>query len=425
MKVLLCHTRYLQRGGEDCSFEEERDLLRAGGHDVLEYLRTNEDMQAMGSLRAATTTVWNRRAARDVAALVQRERPAVVHVTNSFPLLSPAVCRVARRHGAAVVQALRNYRLLCAGSYLMRDGRPCEDCVGRAVPWPAVRHGCYRDSKAATAAVAAMQVTHRLLGTWRRHVDAFFTLTEFARSRFLAAGFPAERVHVKYNCVSPDPGPGQGGAGVVFVGRLSPEKGIRTMLAAWRQFASLPALTVIGAGPLAGEVASAAAEDPRIEWLGELPSAEVHRRIGAARALLIASEWYETFGRTIAEAFAAGTPVVASALGAMQELVADRSIGWQFAPGDAVDLARAVAQAADCPPAEYAAMRLAARREYEAKYTPQRNYRRLIEIYDVASQRRAAQFADEKSSAGVAIPRSPVPTACGSVSKPHLARSPQ
>ena len=138
MKILLCHSYYTQRGGEDRSFEEERELLQANGHQVIEYVRRNEELVGVGGVKAALTTLWNRQAARDVAQLIRAHHPDVLHATNTFPLISPSVCDVAHRAGVAVVQALRNYRLLCANSYLMRDGRPCEECVGRTIPWPAV-----------------------------------------------------------------------------------------------------------------------------------------------------------------------------------------------------------------------------------------------------------------------------------------------
>ncbi|HEX6962805.1 MAG TPA: glycosyltransferase [Lacipirellula sp.] len=385
MKVLLCHTYYMQRGGEDRSFEEERELLLAHGHRVVEYVRRNDELAAMNPLAAAKKTLWNGAAGRDVAELIRRERPDVLHATNTFPLISPAVCHVAHRHGVAVVQALRNYRLLCANSYLMRDGRPCEACVGRTIPWPAIRHGCYRDSAAATAVVAGMQMLHRTLGVWRRKVDAFFTLTHFAREKFVSAGLPPERIHVKYNSVS-EPGrlgPGDGGY-LVFAGRLSPEKGVATLLEAWKQDASLPSLKVAGDGPLAPAVQAAAAADSRIQWLGQVPTAQVSRVIGGATALVMPSVWYETFGRTIAEAFAAGTPVIASNLGAMAELVAHGRTGRLFEPGSAAALAAQVRRLAMTSPAELTAMRAAARREYQSRYTPEHNYARLLDIYEMA-----------------------------------------
>ncbi len=404
MKILLCHSYYTQRGGEDRSFEEERELLQANGRQVIEYVRRNEELVGAGGVKAALTTLWNRQAARDVAELIRAHRPDVLHATNTFPLISPSVCDVAHRAGVAVVQALRNYRLLCANSYLMRDGHPCEQCVGRAIPWPAVRHRCYRDSAAASAVVGAMQVAHRARGVWRNRVDAFFTLTEFARQKFVDAGLPAERVHVKYNSVSPDPGLGAGVGGyVALVGRLSPEKGIATALAAWELDATLPSLVVVGDGPLKSQVEAAAARDPRISCLGELSNAEAQRVIGNAAALLMPSLWYETFGRTIAEAYATGTPVVASRLGAMAELVDDGVTGELFTAGDPTDLAAKVLPITSASAAERDAMRTAARRAYERRFLPHHNYTRLLEIYaialEAAQQRRAAAKGSANNAA--------------------------
>ena len=403
MKVLLCHSYYTQRGGEDRSFEEERELLQANGNEVIEYVRSNEELLGRGKFASAATTLWNRQAGREVAALIERHRPDVLHATNTFPLISPSVCDVAHRAGVAVVQALRNYRLLCANSYLMRDGQPCEACVGKTVPLPAIQHRCYRDSAAASAVVAAMQVYHRTVGVWRNRVDTFFTLTQFARQKFVDAGLPANRIHVKYNSVSPDPGVGDGNGGyAVFVGRLSPEKGVGTVLAAWQANRELPPLVIVGDGPLRGEVDAAASRDARITVRGELSNAEAQRVIGAASLLVMPSLWYETFGRTIAEAYATGTPVVASRLGAMAELVEEDIAGKLFAPGDAADLARQVAALTSLPAEERAAMRRRARQAYEQQFTPAHNYRRLLEIYDLAlasaSARRGAPASTARSA---------------------------
>ena len=410
MKVLLCHAYYTQRGGEDRSFEDERELLAAHGHRVIEYVRQNDELTRMNGIRAAAATLWNRRAAREVAAVIHHEQPDVVHCTNTFPLISPAVCHAAHRAGVAVVQALRNYRLLCAGAYLMREGRPCEDCLGRTIPWPAVVHRCYRDSAAASAAVAAMQMLHRAVGTWRNKVDAFFTLTEFARQKFVDAGFPADRLHVKYNCVHPDPGVGRGnGNYVVMAARLSPEKGVATLLDAWRRYPDLPPLKILGDGPLAADVQAAAASDSRIEWLGQQDAATVHNTIATATMLLVPSVWYETFGRTIAEAYAAGTPVIASRLGAMSELVDEGVSGWLFEPANADDFAAKVRAAAAMPADQRLAFRQSARAAYERQFTPAQNYDRLMEIYDIALRAAALRTARRRSACSVQPATAPTP----------------
>jgi glycosyltransferase involved in cell wall biosynthesis len=236
-----------------------------------------------------------------------------------------------------------------------------------------------------------MQLVHRTLGKWMSTVDAFFTITEFAKTRFVAGGFPAERIFVKANSVA-DPGVGAGaGQYAIFVGRLSPEKGISTLLEAWRKDSTLPRLVIVGQGPLAGEVQSAAADDSRIEWKGQLPHPEVLRLIGDAGVLVMPSLWYETFGRSIVEAFAAGTPAIVSRLGAMAELVEHDRTGWRFEPGDARDLAAKVRAAMTLPTAERAVLRAAARAEYERRFTTERNYRRLLQIYDAALEHKAAR----------------------------------
>ena len=388
MKILLCHNFYQQPGGEDQCFEAEARLLEAGGHEVARCTAHNDAINGMGRLDAARRTFWNAETYARVRALVRRERPAVMHCTNTFPLLSPAAYYAARAEGVPVVQALHNYRLLCPNALFLRDGRVCEDCLHRPLAWPAVLHGCYRGDRAATAVVAAMTAGHRMLRTWSRAVDLYYTPSEFARRKFLQAGMAADRIAVKPNFVAPDPGPGTGRGGyVVFVGRLSPEKGLDVLLGAWARMGRPVRLRVVGDGPLADVVRAACSRDPRIEWQGWRPAEEVLSIVGEAACLVMPSTWYETFGRTIIEAFARGTPVVASRLGAMAELVDDGRTGRLFTPGDAADLAAKV-QRLLADPAGLGRMREAARREYEGKYTADINYRLLLTIYERAVRRR-------------------------------------
>lgn len=378
MKVLLCHNYYQQRGGEDESFEAEARALEEFGHEVVRYTRHNDAIDGMGRVEVAANTLWSKQTYAELRRLVRRERPAVMHCTNTFPLISPAAYSAARAEGVPVVQSLRNYRLLCPGALFLRDGKVCEDCLGKSVPWPGVRHGCYRDSRAASTVVASLTTLHRGLGTWRRDVTLYFTLTEFARRKFVEGGLPADRIVVKPNCVNPDPGPGTGRGGyAVFAGRLSPEKGIDTLLAAWQQLKRPVPLKVVGDGPLADRVKAAAAANPNVEYLGRRPLRELLDVIGEAACLVMPSVWYETFGRTIIEAYAKGTPAIASRLGAMAELVDEGRTGLLFAAGDAADLAAAVDRLMVDP----ARMRLAARREFEDKYTAASNYQQLMAIY--------------------------------------------
>lgn len=385
MRVLLCHSYYQRRGGEDCVYEEERDLLAAAGHEIIEYSRENREMASDSTVSMARKTLWNRDTASEVRQLIERHRPDVFHVTNSFPLISPSVLREAHKQGVAVVQALQNYRLICPGAYLMRDNRPCHDCLDKTIPWPAIRHRCYRDSLAASTAVTSMVVLHRALGTWRKHVDLFITPTEFSRQRLIEGGFPAEKVAVKFNTVTPTPPVGTGERQhVVFVGRLSPEKGISTLLDAWNLDPQLPPLKIIGDGPLASQVEKVSKQDARIEWLGHLDLSELHPLVGSAKALIMPSVWYETFGRTTIEAFASGTPVIASNLGAMQELVVEGHTGHLFEPGNANDLREKLHKFLALSPETHQEMRDAARSQFEANFTAEQNIQRLLEIYELA-----------------------------------------
>ena len=334
MKVLLCHNYYQIRGGEDLSFEDEGRLLEEHGHQVLRFTRRNDEITSLGAVAVSLKAVWNQGIYREVRALLRRERPEVVHCTNTFPLLSPSLYYAAAAERIPVVQSLRNYRLACLNSYLMRSGKVCESCIGRSIPWPGIVHACYRDQRLASTAVAAMLSVHRALGSWKKRVAVFYTPSRFARDKLVEAGLPAERLLVKQNFVHPDPGAGRGNGGyALFAGRLSAEKGVQLLLDAWRRLPEPIPLRIVGEGPLAEQVRSAAAESSWIEYLGPRSQGEVLELMGDAAFVVVSSTWYETFGRIIIEAYAKGTPVVAARLGTMAELVRPGHTGWLFETG--------------------------------------------------------------------------------------------
>lgn len=381
MKVLLCHNFYQLPGGEDGVFADEGDLLRTYGHEVLEYTKHNDAIKEMSRIGAAARTIWNRQTYRELQTLIRQERPDVMHCTNVFPLISPSAYYAARDLGVPVIQSLHNYRLLCPNALCLRDGKVCEDCVGRIIAWPAVRHACYRNSRSASATVALMQMFHRSKKTWIKAVDRYIALTQFGRDKFISAGIPAERIDVKANFVRHDPGVGTGsGNYLVFVGRLSHEKGIATLLDAWSQLKEPVALKIVGDGPMADVVRSAAESDARIEWLGWRSPDEVLAIIGEASAMVLPSTTYEAFARTITEAFAAGTPVIASRHGAMAELITPDRTGAHFNVGCAADLAATVADLFH-DRVRLQQMRNFTRQEFEEKFTASRNYKCLMSIY--------------------------------------------
>ena len=392
MKVLFCHNFYQQPGGEDLCFAAEASLLESHGHHVLRFIRHNDTINRMGRFEVARRTIWNSDTFHELRELIRRERPAVIHCTNVFPLISPAAYYAARAEGVPIVQSLQNYRLFCLNACFLRNDRVCEDCLGKRIPWPGVLHGCYRSSRAASTVAAAMLSVHRAMRTWTRMVDRYFTLTEFSRRKFIEGGLPAWQVAVKPNFIHPDPGPGSGQGGyAVFIGRLSPEKGIQTLLSAWSQLGGRLPLKIIGDGPLAESVKAAANQTAGIDWLGRRQPQQVLALLGEAVCLVMPSIVYETFGRTIMEAYAKGTPVVASRLGAMAELVHDGRTGLLFEPGNVADLALKVQSLLDNPERSIG-MRRAARREYEIKYTAETNYEMMMAIYAeaAAAHRRVA-----------------------------------
>ncbi len=382
MRILVLHTHYRQPGGEDRSVAAEVALLREKGHPVREVWFHNRDMEALPRWKQAGYTVWNPEAYRRVRREVERFRPDVVHVHNTFPLASPAVVRAASDAGVPVVMSLRNYRMMCVNAMFFRKGQVCEACMG-GLPWRGVVYGCYRNSRLASGVVAGMLAVHRWIGTWER-VSRFIALTQFARSKFIEAGFPPSRVVVKPNFVYPDPGPGKGQGGyALFVGRLAPEKGVDTLLQAWKRISHPIPLRVVGEGPLRDRVREAARRDSRIHWMGPREHREVLDLMGDAAFLIFPSRLYETFGRVAVEAFARGTPVVASRIGAVAEITVHGRTGRLFRPGDPEDLAAQVTWMMEHP-AEVRNMRQEARAEYERKYTAERNYAMLMDIYHEA-----------------------------------------
>lgn len=384
MKILLVHNTYQQPGGEDVVFRQEQELLRRAGHHVVTYCRSNWEIARLKHVALLARMVWAPDTKHEITNLIHREKPDLAHVHNTFLMVSPSVYTACKRTGTPVVQTLHNYRLFCPAANFYRSGHACEECVERGL-FRSVYYGCYRQSRAQTGGVALMLQVHRLLRTSARLVDAFIALTEFARQKFIACGLPPERIISKPNFVYPDPGEqlSNGRQHALFVGRLSAEKGLNTLMAAWGLLGNRVPLKVIGDGPPAGQLAAHAGWNGlrSVCFEGRLGRAEASQAIKGARFLILPSECYENFPMSIAEAFACGVPVICSRLGAMQEIVADGRTGLHFTPGDPNDLAAKI-EWAWTHPDEMAAMGRAARAEYEAKYTAERNYQMLMRIYE-------------------------------------------
>lgn len=381
MRILIVHNSYQHRGGEDEVVDAESDLLSSRGHVVERYVRNNCEVAGISGAALAGQTLWSPRTSREVERAVRRFLPDVIHVHNTVPLISPSIYWAAQCTGVPVVQTLHNFRLMCLNALFLREGRVCEDCMGR-LPWRGMLRGCYRSSRAASTVLGGMLALHRGLGTYQNRVARYIALNEFCRAKFIEGGLPAERVVVKPNFVDwrvDDHGQlpmGSAGtrSGFLFVGRLSFEKGVSTL--AHAMAGSDVKMRIAGDGPEAALLDGVVG----ITRLGKLPPERVREEMIGATALVVPSVWYENFPRTIVEAFACGLPVIASRIGALAHIVRDGQTGLLFEPSDPRDLAEKMAWA-DAHQDQMAAMGVNARAQYEAEFCSDANYRRLMEIY--------------------------------------------
>jgi glycosyltransferase involved in cell wall biosynthesis len=388
MKILAVHNYYQLGGGEDTAYEHEVALLRRHGHEVNTYERSNKETQSLSPLQKsglAINTVWSQSSNLEIAALLSKHNPDLVHFHNTHLMISPSAYYACKDAGIPVVQSLDNPRLICPAATLYRDGHVCHDCVGKTPPWPGVLHACYRDSRTQTAVVAAMLTTHRLLGTWQHLVDRYLVATDFYRDLFIEGGLPADKLLLKPHFVDPDPGARTDASGdyALFIGRLDPEKGIRLMLEAWDSLADIP-LKIRGEGPLLADVQTAAASNANIAHVPRLSVVELTALVKGARFLVWPSQGhYETFGFVAAEAFACGLPVITSNAGVMREMVQDEVNGLLFDQESPADFAAKVRWAWEHPK-EMAALGRQSRSTYETRYSADATYPQLIAAYESA-----------------------------------------
>ncbi len=382
MRILIAHNRYKILGGEETVVNAEAELLRSHGHEVRLLVRDNHDLDSMNALGAAATAVWSRRTSAEIQALHRQFKPELLHVHNSFPLISPSVYWSAAALGIPVVKTLHNFRLVCVQGSLLRGDQVCHKCIDGLPVWGAV-HRCYRDSAAQSMISTTVHLSHRILGTYARKIDRFIVMSRFARRLFSEVGLPIDRLQVKPNFVPYLPDAHAPRSDFLYVGRLSAEKGMKTLSAAMA-LAGDARLSVAGMGPLADAIDGA----PNTTMLGRLEPIEVSSRMQRALALVLPSTSYEGCPMVILEAYANGLPVIASRLGSIPEFVDDGGTGLLFNPGDPADLAAKLRWAAEHP-AEMLAMGERARAVHREHYSPERNYRMLMDVYEQAIAQRA------------------------------------
>jgi glycosyltransferase involved in cell wall biosynthesis len=391
MRILLVHNRYRSGApsGENRVVDQEGEALAALGHEVMRFGRSSDEIAQWSVAKKASLpgrTIWSRETFRDLKAVLREHRPEVVHVHNTYPLISAAVLYACRDARVPVVATIHNYRLACANGMFFRSGAVCHDCV-HGLPVRAVVHGCYRGSHAASAARVLELSLHRQ--TWKSLVSAYVFISASERDLLRGLDLAPSRVFVRHNLI-----PRRGRLrmaqtpAVVYAGRLDEAKGVRLLMAGWdhyRRKSGEPGLNlvIVGGGPLWDEVAEWASARPSVEMTGTVSSDRCAELISHARAVLLPSAWEETFGLVAVEAMAAGVPPIAAGHGSFTELITSGVDGALFSPGDPTALAAAIADI-ERNPERYEVYGDQARKTYEHRFDPQRSVEELLEIYRFA-----------------------------------------
>lgn len=385
MRVLVLHNTYQIAGGEDSVVQAEHDLLTDAGHEIITVKIDNAAVSSFPSkVTTALSAPYSQQRAAWTKTLIAGHRPDVVHVHNFFPLLTPAVHQAAATEGVAVVQTLHNYRLVCAGAMFYRNGHVCEKCLSGSNLWGVV-HRCYRGSFVGSASVVAMQRRAARHHTWSKYVDRFIALSEFGRTKFAKLGLPSDRIVVKPNFAPPNKSESiVERRGALFVGRISHEKGLDVLLAAWQQLPRALELTIVGDGP--DRASLSRPNRAGVTFVGQKTQSEVRELMRQAACLIVPSKWYEGFPMVVAEAFAAGLPVIASNVGALAEIVVPKRNGCLFISDSPTDLARTID---DVVPdsAQIDDLSRGAKWSYDTYYSPEVALRRLEQIYHEAIDR--------------------------------------
>ncbi|MGH9343776.1 MAG: glycosyltransferase family 4 protein [Terriglobia bacterium] len=395
ISVLAIHNYYrgANPSGENTVFESETQLLRSRGHTVYDYVRRSDEIAGLSlqeRISLIAQVAWSKRSYQEIKKQLTVCDADVAHFHNVFPLVSVSALRACQEAGVPVVQTLHNYRPICLNGLLFRNGSSCEACLGYRFPWPGVIHRCYRNSSAYSAVAGMTQFLQNLWCSWSKDPDVFIAPSEHIRQKYITAGFDSQRIVVKPNFVVDDGRPAIGQRDyALFVGRLSAEKGLNTLLKAWRRLPDIP-LLVVGGGPDEKEARRIAHGLNNVKFVGRVDRETARGYMASARFAVVPSECYENFPMVVIEAFASGTPVIASALGALPELIADGYNGLLFKPKDAEDLARRVAWMW-AHPREAAAFGSVARSTYVERFTPERNYNQLLGVYGLAMRIRAAK----------------------------------
>jgi len=391
VKILICHNYYRSSApsGEDAVAENEIALLKENGHAVITYSKYNDDLDDssfFNKLSIAKNTIWSSSTYKALVGIIRSEKPDIVHFHSIFPQISPSAYKACYDEGVPAIHTLHNYRQICPGALLQRDEKVCELCLRGSI-LNSLRYKCYRNSLLATGTLTGMIIYNRLIGTYNKYVSQYIALTEFSASRMVLGGVKEDLLTIKPNFLplSPEPGKGEGNY-AVYVGRLSQEKGVRTLIEAWKNINMK--LKVIGDGPLMDELKSLPEKTlQNIEFCGYLDRKTIINIVKDATFQLVPSEWYEGFPMVLLEAFSCGTPVVGSDIGSISEIVVNGETGVKFEPGNATSLKNTINELLSNPQ-KLTNMRTTSRQAFDEKYSKETSYNILMGIYNKALESR-------------------------------------
>ena len=390
MRILIIHNRYQQRGGEDSVFENESSLLKKYGNSVEQLIFSNEEINSpISKIKAGISSIYNKSSAKKLDNKIQIFKPDIIHVHNFFPIASPSIFYESQKHNIPIVMTLHNYRLICPNALLFRDGKVCEECINKEFAINGVMNGCYRDSKLQTFALATMSYLHKKTKTWENRVDKYIALTNFAKNKILNSSLKLKekQITIKPNYVNDHGFELNKDDYLIFIGRLSKEKGVDILLNAFKN--SKRKIVIIGSGPMKDIVEEYSKNYQNIEYLGFQQMDVIIQKLKKAKALIFTSVWYEGMPMTILESLSTGTPVVSTDIGGPAEIITNNKTGLIYKVGDVEDLQNSIEKLYSDNDF-FKNLCINARKEFEDKFSEKQNYQKLINIYK--------EVIDEKKS---------------------------
>jgi glycosyltransferase involved in cell wall biosynthesis len=410
MKVLLVHNFYQSQSpsGEDIVFKNEVELLRKNGIDVVTYERFNDEIKEYGFFNKCILpfrNIWSIKTYKDLQMLIRQVKPDIVHFHNIWYVISPSAFYACKDEGIPVVQTLHNYRIACATGLLFRNGKLCEECIKNnngkifnkisryRIITNVLKYRCYKNSRLLSLPIAITIYFHWIKKTWINYVNSYIALNKFCKKKFIEAGLPSNRIFIKPNFLQNPPEPNYTHKYyAVYIGRIAQEKGIRILVDSIKYYNNENSfagkfkainIKIVGEGPLKNEIETNIRLQgiKGVELLGRKNFSECLDILKYAKFIIIPSICYEGFPMVLREAFACGKPVIASRLGALAELVEDGKTGILFETGNAKDLAEKIKWMFEndnvC-----VEMGKNARKIFEEKYTAEKNFKILMDIYE-------------------------------------------